>query len=104
MTVSTPNRVHFASVTQSYYPLIVGVFVSILIISNIAATKLISFDPLIVDGGAFLFPLAYIIGDVLSEVYGWKAARRAIVLGFAMAILAAITFWVVQISPIADGY
>ena len=104
MTVTTPNRVHFASVTQSYYPLIVGVFVSILIISNIAATKLISFGPVIVDGGAFLVPLADIIGDVLSEVYGWKAARRAIVLGFAMAILAAITFWVVQISPIADGY
>ncbi|MSY39244.1 MAG: VUT family protein, partial [Actinobacteria bacterium] len=59
MTVSAPNRVHFASVTQSYYPLIVGVFVSILIISNIAATKLISFGPVVVDGGAFLFPLAY---------------------------------------------
>ncbi|MFA7323766.1 MAG: queuosine precursor transporter [Candidatus Nanopelagicales bacterium] len=104
MTIDTQERVHFASVTKSYYPIIVGVFVSILIISNIAATKLIVFGPLIVDGGAFLFPLAYVIGDVLSEVYGWRAARRAIVLGFSMAILAAVTFWVVQLSPSADGY
>lgn len=104
MATQTQPRVHFASVTHSYYPVIVGIFVGILIISNIAATKLISFGPLIVDGGAFLFPLAYVIGDVLSEVYGWRAARRAIILGFAMAVLAAVTFWVVQLSPAADGY
>jgi len=98
------TRVHFASVTRSYYPLIVGVFVGILIISNIAATKLITFGPAILDGGAFLFPLAYIIGDILSEVYGFRAARRAILLGFAMSILAALTFYLVQISPAPEEY
>ena len=102
--VDSRDRVHFASITHSYYPLILGIFVGILIISNIAATKLIVFGPAILDGGAFLFPLAYIIGDVLSEVYGFKAARRAILLGFAMAILAALTFWLVQISPAPDAY
>jgi len=96
--------VHFASITHSYYPLIVGVFVGILIISNIAATKLINFGPAILDGGAFLFPLAYIIGDILSEVYGFRAARRAILLGFGMSILAAVTFYLVQISPSPDAY
>jgi uncharacterized integral membrane protein (TIGR00697 family) len=75
-----------------------------LLISNIGAVKLITFGPFITDGGAFLFPLVYILGDVLSEVYGWKAARRAIFLGFAMAILAAATFYIVQISPAADGW
>jgi queuosine precursor transporter len=84
--------------------MIVGVFVALLLISNIGATKLIAFGPLITDGGVFLFPLVYIIGDVLAEVYGWKAARRAIVLAFAMSILAATTFWVVQISPPAADY
>ena len=79
-------------------------FVGILIISNIAATKLITFGPLILDGGAFLFPLAYVIGDILSEVYGFRAAKRAILLGFAMAILAALTFYVVQISPSPAEY
>lgn len=94
----------FAQTGSSLYPLIVAVFVGVLLISNIGATKLIAAGPLIVDGGAFLFPLTYIIGDVLSEVYGWKAARRAILIGFAMSILAALTFFVVQISPPADGY
>ena len=86
------------------YPSIVAIFVALLLISNIGAVKLISFGPLITDGGAFLFPLVYIVGDVLAEVYGWKAARRAIVLGFAMSILAAITFFLVQISPPAADW
>jgi len=98
------ERVHFASTGSSLYPVIVGIFVALLLISNIGATKLISFGPIITDGGAFLFPLTYIIGDVLSEVYGLKAARKAILLGFAMSVLAAVTFFVVQISPPADGY
>ena len=97
-------RVHYAMTGSSLYPVIVGVFVGVLLISNIGATKLISFGPIITDGGAFLFPLAYIIGDVLSEVYGLKAARRAILVGFAMLVVAAITFFLVQVSPPADGY
>ena len=106
MSVQSPtaDRAHYASVHSSLYPLIVAAFVGILIISNIAATKLIVVGPLILDGGAFLFPFAYVIGDVLSEVYGWRAARRAIVMGFSMAILAALTFWLVQVWPAAPGY
>lgn len=96
--------VGFARVDSTMYPLIVGVFVALLLISNIAAVKLISFGWLITDGGVFLFPLVYIVGDVLSEVYGFRAARRAIFLGFAMAVLAAFTFWLVQISPPAADW
>lgn len=99
-----PQHAAFAATARSYYPVLVAVFVGLLLISNIGAVKLISFGPVIVDGGAFLFPLVYIVGDVLSEVYGFKATRRAILLGFAMAILAAITFWVVQLAPAADGW
>ena len=95
---------HFAIATKSAYPVISAVFVALLVISNVGATKLISFGPLILDGGAFLFPLVYITGDVLSEVYGFKAARKTILLGFAMAILSAITFWAVQVSPAAPGW
>jgi uncharacterized integral membrane protein (TIGR00697 family) len=80
------------------------VFVGLLLISNIGAVKLIEFGPIITDGGAFLFPLVYIAGDILSEVYGFKAARKAILIGFAMSILAALTFWVVQISPPAEAW
>jgi len=95
---------HYATVNRSLYPAIVAIFCCVLLISNIGATKLIAIGPLILDGGAFLFPLAYVLGDILSEVYGFRAARRAIVLGFAMSILAAITFYLVQVSPPAAGY
>jgi len=80
------------------------VFVALLLISNIGAVKLIEFGPFITDGGAFLFPLVYIVGDVLAEVYGWKAARRAIILAFAMSALAAFTFFLVQVSPPAEAW
>jgi uncharacterized integral membrane protein (TIGR00697 family) len=101
MSAPTP---HFAKVPSSLYPGIVAVFVALLLISNIGAVKLIEFGPFITDGGAFLFPLVYIVGDVLAEVYGWKAARRAIILAFAMSALAALTFWLVQISPPAEAW
>ena len=104
MTTPTLTRPHYAATGSSLYPIILAIFCSVLLISNIGATKLIEFGPLITDGGVFLFPLTYLIGDILSEVYGWKAARRAIILGFAMAILAAVTFYLVQLSPPADGY
>jgi uncharacterized integral membrane protein (TIGR00697 family) len=97
-------RVHFATPGPGLYPTIVAVFVGLLLISNIGATKLISFGPIITDGGAFLFPLTYVVGDLLSEVYGLRAAKRAILLGFAMSVLAALTFWLVQLSPPAEGW
>lgn len=94
----------FAVNDRSLYPYVVAVFCSVLLISNVGAVKLISFGPIITDGGAFLFPLVYIIGDVMSEVYGFKAARRAIFFGFAMAILASVTFYAIQLSPAAPGW
>ena len=48
--------------------------------------------------------LVYVVGDVLAEVYGWKAARRAVIIAFVMGALAALTFYLVQISPPADGW
>lgn len=102
--MSAPHTPHFAATSRGLYPVIVGVFVGLLLISNIGAVKLIEFGPIITDGGAFLFPLVYIAGDILSEVYGFKAARKAILIGFAMSILAALTFWLVQISPPAEAW
>jgi uncharacterized integral membrane protein (TIGR00697 family) len=101
---SSEHRVAFAADIRSLYPFVVAMFTGILLISNIGATKLISFGPIITDGGAFLFPLVYVIGDIMSEVYGWKSAKRAIYLGFAMAVLASVTFYAVQISPAAPGW
>ncbi len=101
---TAPNYANYAVISKSYFPLISAIFVSLLLISNVGAVKLISAGPLIVDGGAFLFPLVYVVGDVLTEVYGFKAARRVILTGFAMSVLAATTFYLVQISPAAAGW
>jgi queuosine precursor transporter len=98
------QEVNYAHSANGLYPIIVAVFVSLLLISNIGAVKLIQFGGFITDGGLFLFPLVYIVGDILSEVYGFKAARRAIYTAFSMAVLASFTFWLVQISPPASDW
>lgn len=83
-------------------------FVAFLLISNIAGTKVTALDAgpihLVFDGGAILFPLTYVLGDVLSEVYGFNRARRVIVLGFVASVLASLTFLIVQVAPVGPGY
>jgi uncharacterized integral membrane protein (TIGR00697 family) len=88
-------------------------FIALLVISNVSAVKLIGLGTvelfgtavaITVDGGIFLFPLTYILGDVLAEVFGFRAARRTILTGFACAVLAVGSFWLVQISPPAPGW
>ncbi len=83
------GEVHYASRGSSYFDVMLAVFCVVLVVSNIVATKGIEIGsgtsrigpvqiwPVISDGGAFLFPLAYILGDVISEVYGLpgRAAR-----------------------------
>ena len=95
-------------VAARLYDIIAVCFVTFLLISNISATKLIAFHigsiPLVFDGGAILFPLTYVLGDVLSEVYGFAKTRRVIIIGFALSITASLVFWLVQIAPPADGY
>ena len=102
--MSSPKRISFATPAHGAYPYVIAIFAALLLLSNIGAVKLIEFGPIITDGGAFLFPLVYIVGDVLSEVYGLKAARRAIFLAFALSVLASLTFWAVQAAPAAQGW
>jgi uncharacterized integral membrane protein (TIGR00697 family) len=97
------------------YDIVLALFCSLLLVSNIGATKLIAFGPslmvanfpvlpIVTDGGAFLFPLTYILGDLLAEVYGMRLARRAIILGFGIALLASLTFLAVDSAPAAPGW
>jgi len=90
--------------SKSLFPIIAAIFVALLLLSNISAVKLIEFGPLITDGGLFLFPLVYIVGDVITEVYGFKAAKRVIYTGFAIGVLAAFTYYLVQIAPPAASW
>lgn len=86
-----------------YLDLITAVFVAVLIISNIASSKITSFGPFTLDAGTILFPLTYIFGDILTEVYGFARARRVIWIGFLCSILMAATFMIVgALPPAAD--
>lgn len=82
-----------------YLDLITAFFVAVLLISSIADTKAITMGALSFGGGTFLFPLAYIFGDILTEVYGFKKALRVIWTGFACSILMALTFYIVGQAP-----
>ncbi len=70
-----------------FYTLVVAVFVSTLIVSNTIAVKLVVLFGLSVDAAVIVFPISYIIGDVLTEVYGYARARQAIWIGFACNLL-----------------
>lgn len=94
----------YATPGTGIYATLMSVFCTLLLVSNIGATKGIAFGPVITDGGVFVFPLTYVIGDILTEVYGMKAARRAILVGFVMTIISTLTFYFVMISPGASGY
>jgi queuosine precursor transporter len=100
----------FATTGSAYYPTLVAIFTGLVLISNVSATKGIAFGPiigdwsLITDGGFIVFPMTYVIGDVLSEVYGFRATRRAIYIAFVMEAVAAFTFWLTAYLPAADFY
>jgi uncharacterized integral membrane protein (TIGR00697 family) len=74
-------------------------FVSVLLISNVASTKIVDLKWFTFDGGTLLFPLSYIFGDILTEVYGYKRSRSVIWLGFFMALMMSVVFIIVGKLP-----
>nr|WP_245532336.1 queuosine precursor transporter [Corynebacterium caspium] len=98
------GRATFVPVQRSLYPMLVALFVVVFIISNITATKGVQIGPLVTDGAFFLFPVAYILGDVLSECFGFRAARQAIYIGFGAMLLAIFSFLIAIALPAADFY
>lgn len=74
------------------YAIITGVFTACLIVSNIIAGKTFSFFSFVLPCGVIIFPVVYIINDILAEVYGYEKARRVIFLGFFMNLVAVICF------------
>lgn len=79
-------------------------FVTVLLVSNVVSVKLVNFGPFTFDAGTILFPLSYIFGDILTEVYGYSRSRKVIWLGFACALLMALTFIGVGVLPAAADW
>ena len=82
--------------------IITAIFITCLITANIVAVKVISLNPFVLPAAIFVFPLSYIFGDVLTEVYGYRVARRIIWLGFACNLIFVIFAWVGQVLPPTD--
>jgi len=77
-----------------WLPLIAAIFVTSLIISNIIAVKIVSAGSLILPAAIIIFPVSYIFGDILTEVYGYARARRVIWIGFCCNLLAVAAIWI----------
>lgn len=82
-----------------YYDVAVALFVASLLTANIISVKLVQFGPLILPAGVVIFPVSYILGDILTEVYGFRWARRAIWLGFLGNLVAVAAIWMAGVLP-----
>jgi queuosine precursor transporter len=89
-----------------YVDTVTAVFVAVLLISNIASSaKIVDWGvsllglPLAFDAGTLVFPISYVFGDILTEVYGYRRSRRVIWTGFALSALMAATFWLISRLP-----
>ncbi|MDR3167827.1 MAG: queuosine precursor transporter [Treponema sp.] len=95
-----------------YLDMVMAVFVTLLVVSNVASSaKIVDLGfslfgifgippvPMAFDGGTLLFPISYIVGDILTEVYGFRASRRVIRIGFGALILASLVFLLLRVLP-----
>ena len=87
---------------SSWFVFIAALFVTCLITANITAVKLVNLFGYVLPAGILIFPLSYIIGDVLTEVYGYRQARRVIWLGFFCNLIAVVAIWMAQVLPAAS--
>jgi uncharacterized integral membrane protein (TIGR00697 family) len=85
-----------------WFLLVTAVFVTTLLISNIIAVKIVNLFGLILPAGVILFPITYIFGDVLTEVYGYGRARQVIWTGFLCNLLAVAAIWLAGLLPAAS--
>ncbi|PWH05720.1 hypothetical protein DEO23_10945 [Brachybacterium endophyticum] len=108
----SPVGIAYADRGSSHYDILAMIMCAVVILSGIGAAKGVFFGTvpgigfdIITDGAFFLFPLAYIVGDIITELYGVRAARRAIIMGFIVNILAALCYQVIiALPPFPDDY
>jgi len=81
-----------------------GLFVASLLLANVTSTKIFMLGSLALPGGVIIFPISFIFGDILTEVYGYALSRKVIWTGFACQVLAGITYLLVGALPAAPFY
>jgi queuosine precursor transporter len=99
MADAVPRRVY------RYYDLVMAAFVTVLLCSNvIGAAKVAQIGPFKFGAGVLFFPISYVFGDVLTEVYGYARARRVVWAGFAALAFASFMSWAILAFPPAEGW
>lgn len=99
--MNTENRRYYR-----YYDLVMALFVTVLLISNLlSSAKIVDLKmalgpiALVFDAGTLVFPISYIFGDVLTEVYGYKRSRRVIWTGFGASLMLGFFVWLAGVMP-----
>jgi queuosine precursor transporter len=100
-----PSRDPHPQRRYRYYDLIMAAFVTVLLCSNlIGVGKPAHVGPFTFGAGVLFFPISYLFGDILTEVYGYARARRVVWAGFGALIFASFMSWVVLALPPASGW
>lgn len=100
-----PVGPRYASLGSGHYAAMLAALVLVVVLSAIGGSKGVVIGPVITDAAFFLFPLAYVLGDIITEVYGPRAARRAIIAGFCANLLAVVTYQIIIWLPgFTDDY
>jgi len=84
------------------FVVVAAIFITCLITANIIAIELINIGGVVLPAAIIIFPLSYIFGDILTEVYGYRWARRVIWLGFFCNLIAVIAIWLGGLLPAMD--
>ena len=88
--------------TYRWLPFVTAIFVTTLLVSNIIAVKIVQISSLSLPAAVILFPIAYIFGDILTEVYGYGRARQVIWTGFFCNLIAVVAIWIGGLLPAAS--
>ncbi len=99
MTNSNGTASSSAARYSQWFVLATALFITCLITANIIAVKLVSILGFVVPAAIIIFPISYICGDVLTEVYGYRQARKVIWLGFGCNLLAVMAIWIGGVLP-----
>ena len=88
------------------FAILTALTATVLIVSNLSSTKMFDFlgTGLVWDGGAILFPASYVLGDVVTEIFGFKKAKKVIWIAFAMNLIAVLALFIVQLLPPGSGW
>jgi uncharacterized integral membrane protein (TIGR00697 family) len=87
-----------------YLDIITAIFITALLTSNLVASKSATLGGYTIGVGIFVFPVSYIFGDILTEVYGYARSRRVIWTGFLAVAVASLIFFLCDIAPPAEGF